>query len=326
MSKSLVLSVPDWNVSEIKYMAPKINDKGGKSINIISKQTNRALTISTPLMMTWGISDYIDEKGDSDGKFSISMNFPNDDYSTPSTDIFLSKIKSFENQLLDDAVKNSELWFGEEMSREVVKHMFFPVLKFSKNKETKKIDHSRPPSLKAKVPNYGGKWNVEIYDTSSNLIFPSENPLLTPIDFVPKCSNVAIVLAVSQIWIGGKGWGCTLKMIQCIVKPREIVSVTGKCHIELSEEDKQILNGDAQTTQTQTEILHEPQNTTVVDDSDDETPVEQPVELTIEEPSLLEVPKKKVIVKQQILEPSTLVESSIVEAPKKKMIVKKKIV
>jgi hypothetical protein len=42
MSKSVVLSVPDWNVSEVKYMTPKLNDKGGKSINIISKQTNRS--------------------------------------------------------------------------------------------------------------------------------------------------------------------------------------------------------------------------------------------------------------------------------------------
>ena len=349
MSKSIVLSAPDWNVSEIKYMAPKINDKGGKSINIISKQTNRALTISTPLMMTWGISDYVDEKGDSDGKFNISLNFPNDDYSTPSTDIFLSKIKSFENQLLDDAVKNSELWFGEVMSREVVKHMFFPVLKYSKNRDTKKVDLSRPPSLKAKVPNYGGKWNVEIYDTSSNLIFPNENPLLTPIDFVPKCSNVAIVLGVSQVWIGGKGWGCTLKMVQCIVKPREVVSVTGKCHIELSEDDKTALNCDVQSQQ---EIVYEIENTTTVDDSDDDEKTTTFADL--KEPSFVGPPSKKVIVKQlsttptltPTLTPTPLVTSTSstpmeetttpptfagetptttpLEAPKKKMVVKKK--
>ena len=32
MSKS-VLSINEWMTSSVKYMAPKINDKGGKSIN-----------------------------------------------------------------------------------------------------------------------------------------------------------------------------------------------------------------------------------------------------------------------------------------------------
>jgi hypothetical protein len=129
-AKPIVLNVDDWDTTQVKYMLPKVNDKGGKSINIVSKQTNRSLHISTPLMMTWGIADFVDEKGEADGKYSISLNFPNDEYRNKQTDDFLDKLKAFENQVLDDAVKNSELWFGEEgMSREVVKHMFFPVLK-----------------------------------------------------------------------------------------------------------------------------------------------------------------------------------------------------
>ena len=239
MSKNIVLNVGDWNTSEVKYMAPKVNDKGGKSVTIISKQTNRTLNITTPLMMTWGISDYVDEKtGESDGKYSISLVFPNDDYKSDATDSFLQKLKDFENQVLDDAVKNSELWFGDTLNREVIKHMFFPILKYSKNKDTKKVDYTRPPTIRAKVPNYGGKWGIEIYDTQSNLIFPCENPNMTPMDFVPKMSSVACVLGFSQLWVGGKGFGVQLKMIQCVVKPRLVESVYGKCHIELSSAEK----------------------------------------------------------------------------------------
>jgi hypothetical protein len=51
-------------------MQPKINDRGAKSINIISTQSNRALHISTPLMMTWGISDFVDEKT---GRATVEM-------------------------------------------------------------------------------------------------------------------------------------------------------------------------------------------------------------------------------------------------------------
>lgn len=241
-SKNVVVNVAEWDTSAIKYMAPKVNDKGGKSISLISKQTNRMLHITTPLMMTWGISDFIDDAGNSDGKYSISLNFPNDEYRTPATDEFLVKLKAFEQQILQDAVANSETWWGESMSLELCKHTFFPFLKYSKNKDTKKIDLSKPPSLRAKVPFYNGKWGVEIYDTNSRQIFPSENEHVTPMDFVPKLSRVACGLQCTGIWIGGKGWGLTWKMFQCIVKPREVVTVYGKCHINLSTEDKEVLD------------------------------------------------------------------------------------
>lgn len=242
MSKPVVIETSEWNPSMIKYMAPKVNDRGGKSISMISKQTNRSLHISTPLLMTWGITDFVDEKtGESDGKYSLSLQFPNDEYSNASIQTFLQKLKAFETQILEDAVTNSELWWGEEMALAVCKHTFFPFIKYSRNKDTKKIDYTKPPSIRAKVPYYDGKWNVELYNTKSELIFPCEQAHLTPVDFVPKQSQIACVLQCGGIWIGGKGWGLTWKLVQGIVKPREIVSVFGKCHIKLSAEEKTII-------------------------------------------------------------------------------------
>lgn len=270
-AKPIVLTTADWNTSANKYMPPKVNERGGKSISMISKQTNRSLHLSTPLLMTWGVADFVDEKGESDGKFSMSLNFPNAEYATPATNMFLQKLKDFENQILDDAVTNSELWWGEEMSREVAKHTFFPFIKYSRNKDTKKIDTSKPPSIRAKVPYYNGKWAVEIYDTKSNMIFPCENDNLTPVDFIPKMSSVACVLQCGGIWIGGKGWGLTWKLIQCVVKPRELVSVYGKCQIALSAEDIDTL----ETQEIKEDVGEEEDNqpaatSTAVEDSDNE--------------------------------------------------------
>jgi hypothetical protein len=250
----MVLSVPDWNVSSIKFMAPKTTDKGGKAITVISTQTKRNLHISTPLMMTWGIGDWMDEKGESNGRYSMALNFPNEEYNTPQTDEFLRKIKEFENLILQKAVENSELWWGTPMSLELCKHTFFPFVKVGKNKETKKPDPSKT-SISAKIPLYNGKWGIQIYDCKKvenepkpkmNLIFPCDNDNLTPIDFVPKFSQVACVLQCGGIWITGKGWGLTWRAIQCIVKPREVVSIYDRCHISLSTEeidtlDKQVI-------------------------------------------------------------------------------------
>lgn len=339
-SKPVVLSVQEWDTSAVKYMAPKTNEKGGKSINLISKQTNRTLHFSTPLMMTWGVSDFVDEKtGESDGKFSISLNFPNEEYRNPSTDLFLKKIKDFENQILDDAVKNSELWWGEEMSREVCKHTFFPFLKYSKNKETKKVDLSKPPSIRAKVPYYNGKWGTEIYNTKQSLLFPCDNVNVTPLDFIPKFSNVACVLQCGGLWIGGKGWGLTWKMIQCIVKPHEIVSVYGKCQIQLSPEDCDTI--DNQKIPEDVADLEEPYvvvtvksapapTSTLVEDSDDEMPPVDPEPEPVKEPVPVAVaPVKKVV--KKVAPPAVPVEEPVEEAAApaadavKKKIVKKKV-
>jgi hypothetical protein len=322
-SSPIVISVDQWNTSGIRYMQPKVNDRGGKSINIISTQSNRALHLSTPLMMTWGISDYTDEKtGESDGKFTISLNFPNDQYKTDATDQFLKKLKEFENQILDDAVKNSEAWFGDELSRDVVKHNFFPFLKYSKDKNTKKFDYNKPPAIRAKVPNYDGRWAVEIYDTNQKLIFPCDNDRMTPQDFITKLSKVACVIQCGGLWFGGKGWGITWKLNQCVVKPQEVVSVYGKCHIELSSDDLSSMNKPAPTEAVDDdEEVVEPivssKTAVEVEDSDEEQE-EEP------EPVVAVAPVKKIIKKaaEPVVEAPVATEAE----PVKKKVVKKKAV
>ena len=273
-STPVVLGPSDWDTSAVKFLPPRVNYMGGKAINVISRQTNRSLHISTPLMMTWGIADYVNEHGESDGKFSITLNFPNEEYSNEATSEFLKKMKDFESKILDAAVENSEQWWGEKMSREICKHTFFPWIKYRKNKETKKLDLESPPSIRAKVPKYGDKWNVELYDTESNQMFPCDDPDATPPDFVPKMSNIACVLQCGGIWIGGKGWGLTWKMVQGVVKPRVNNSIYGKCHIQLSNDEKEKMNSAPVVNNDDDYVddddVDDDVVDTVVDDSDDE--------------------------------------------------------
>jgi hypothetical protein len=335
---SNTLSINNWDVKAVKYMTPKVNDKGGKSINIISTQTNRTLNVTSPLMMSWGIADFVDEKGESDGKFSISLNFPGEEYTTGGTNLFLEKLKKFEENFIDDAVKNSEEWFGEKMSREIVKHMYFPILKYSKNKDTKKIDYSKPPSIRAKVTNYGGKWNVEIFDIKMKMVFPdSTNSDLSPIEFVPKLSQVACMLSISNVWIGGKGCGITLKLTQCIVKPKESISLVGKCQIELSSEDMDSVCVEEEIVVEKDQKSHDTQ----VEDSDDEieTLVVKIEEVKIEEVKIEEVKIEEVKIEEVKIEEVKIEEVKIEEVKieevkpvvpvivkKKAVIIKKKVV
>jgi hypothetical protein len=315
-NRSVVLKTEEWTPSQITTKGPRLNDRGGKQIPVISTETNRALQLSTPMMTQWGIGDFVDkETGESDGKYSMSLNFPNPEYSSAATDDLLAKFKAFEEQILNDAVANSEVWWGEKMSREVVKHTFFPFLKYPKNKDTKKTDYTKPPSIRVKVPYYNGKWDVELYDTASRKIFPDESkPELTPIDFVPKSSRVACVIKCTGIWIGGKGWGLTWKLVQAVAqKPR--ASLTGQCFLKLKTADKEKLKQSSpQITASSVEEDDEEDivqpaltgaaavSSTIVDDSDDEeliVPKVEPISAASSAASTIQT-KKKIIKKKAV--------------------------
>ena len=328
-SSPIVVTTSDWDTAALRYMQPKVNERGGKAISIISTQSNRSLHLSTPLMMTWGISDFVDEKtGESDGKFSMSLNFPNADYTNAPAEEFLTKMKNFDKQIIDDAVKNSEAWFGEELTREIIQHGYSSSVKYSNIKGTKKPDLTKPPSIRAKVPCYNGKWGVEIYDTRSNRIFPCDNENMTPIDFIPKKSNVACVIQCGGLWAVAGKWGITWKLVQSVVKPQEVVSVFGKCHIQLSPDDIKMMDTSPAPKGDDEEEVHvvstpvakpapvpvaKPAPTsTTVEDSDDEEPVvakkePEPVVEAVAEPVVEEadepvvVAKKKTVVKKKVV-------------------------
>jgi hypothetical protein len=217
--------------------------------------------------------------------------------------------------------------------------MFFPILKYPKNKDTKKFDYTRPPTIKAKVPLYDGKWGVEIFDTKSKLIFPNGDSNMTPMDFIPKGSVVACVLAFSQVWIGGKGMGIQMKLVQCIVKPREVVSSIGKCQINLSDEEMDTLTSGAE--ETPVVVVPVSETITAVCDSDDEKDeiskpvvvkkvikkmaepvvvVPEPVVVVVPEPVVVVVPEPVVVV--VVPEPVVVVPAPVVV----KKIIKKSVV
>jgi len=312
-SAPIVVPVADWKPNQLRFMPPKVNAQGGKSISLISTQSNRSLHIATPSLNTWGISDFVDPNtGISDGKFQISLSFPNDTYATKSTEMFLQKMEQFEQAIIDAAVQNSELWWGEPLEQSILKHTLFPVLKYAKIKGTKKIDTTKKPNINAKVPFYENenKWNVEIYDTKGELLFPNVNEELTPSHFVPKLSTVACVLQCGGIWIGGKGWGVTWKLVQAVVKPKITDSVFGKCHIQLTDEDQSAIENndiaedgdDMSSTAPQSSTAKvggstpTPSNNTQVADSDEEDEEEVPAPVPTPVKKVIEVPAPKVVV------------------------------
>ena len=296
-----IVSGTAFNVNtDYAYTKPKLNANNGKSIGILNKHNMKSLYISTPLMLTWGVNEWSDDKT---GKksFDLALQFPSEENSECSA--FLKNMQELEMRIKSDVITNCKEWLGKpKMSSDAVDALWSPMLKYPKDKTSDEFDYSRAPSLKVKIQYWEGVFkNVELYNEAGTLVFPNANDDNMSIsDFIVKGSNMATIIQCGGIWVANGKFGVTWKLFQGVVKPK--TSLSGKCHIVLSEKDKEKM-----VASLDVDDDDEPEKTvasvTEVPDSDDEEVVVEKVK---------EEPKEEV--KQVDVE----------DAPKKKRIVKKK--
>lgn len=235
----MVIAGASFNpLTDMKYTKPKVNNVGGRSVGIVNSKTSTVLNLSSPLMLTWGVQDFTDEKT---GKVSydLALQFPNEGFETPATKKFLANMAAFEKKIKEDAITNSKEWFSKpKMTADAVDALWTPVLKYPKNKDTLETDTTRAPTIKVKLPFWDGAWkDLELYDVEMSPIFPDPmNPVLSPKDLIAKGSHIAVSIQCGGIWFANGKFGVTWKLFQAIVKPK--MSLKGKCHIKLEEDEK----------------------------------------------------------------------------------------
>lgn len=232
-----IISATTFNANnDVKYTKPKINKSGGKSIGILNANNNKQLLLSTPIILTWGVNEFVDEQN---GKksYNMSLQFPNDSYATEQNTKFLEAMKGFEAKLKQDALKNSKEWLNKtKTSAEVIDALFTPMLKYPKDKNTGEHDYTRAPSLNVKLGYWNDEFDCEVYDHSQRQLFPANDPSKTNLlSLIPKSANVAVILKCGGLWFANGKFGCTWKLVQAAVRPKE--SLKGKCLITLSNDE-----------------------------------------------------------------------------------------
>ena len=317
-----IIDGTQFNVNNIMYTSPKANPQGGKSVNVLNKQTKTSLRLSTPLMLTWGASDYVDEKtGQGNGKFEMSLQFPSEEYKTEDTDAFFTNMMAFQNKVKSDALTYSKEWFGKvHKSADIIDELFSPMLKYPNQKGSREPDYSKQPALKIKIRRWEGVWKCEIYDEDNEPLFPSStNSNVSPLDYLKKGTTVALIIQFAGIWFVNGKFSISWNLVQAVVqKPR--ATLTGKCFIQLKKTDKEKLKSASPPVEEE-EDVGEHISATIVDDSEDEdtdaptysakkvTGVEEEVSSSVSAP---------------VQEESVSVPVSTTEAPKKKVVAKRK--
>jgi hypothetical protein len=298
------------NTSVFMYSAPKAHESGGKVVNLMNKSSKEAIALSTPLILTWGAQEGLDQAKKPTGKFTMSLQFPTMEYSNPDLENFLKSMKALEAKVKADAITYSKEWFGKTITNpEIIDEKFNIMLRHPKVKGSEELDLAKPPTLTVKLPCWKGVWKSEIYDEDGEPVFISGkvNNQLSPLDFIKKQTQVACVIQCGGIWFVNGKFSITWNLKQAVVqKPKE--SMEGKCLIKLKTADKEVLK-----KQVVEEIEEDDHiSSAIVDDSDEE---EEHVPISVFVPPVVVEEEKKPV-------PVPVVVAAVA-APVKKVVKKK---
>jgi len=309
-----ILDGTNIDLSVISYSKPKAHASGGKVVNVYNKTDMKSLSLQTPLMLTWGAQEGKDQQGNLTGKYTMSLQFPTEDYSNADLNAFLANMRSFVAKVKDDAMANSKEWFGKVISSaEVIEEKFNVMLRHPKKKGTEEIDETKPPTMTIKVPCWNGVWKPEIYDEEGEPLYVNGkvNTHLSPLEFLKPKSHVIAVIQCGGLWFVNGKISITWNLHQAVVQ-KPAPSMEGKLLIKLKTTDKEKMKA---LPQPDDDV--DPDGAvgaTIVEDSDDEhepvqaptptpapaptpvvapAPVEEEVDTPI--PAAAEPPKKKIV-------------------------------
>jgi hypothetical protein len=314
---SAIIDGTNIDTNVFSYSAPKANPSGGKVVNLYNKNYKESLTIATPLMLTWGAQEGLDQAKNPTGKFTLSLQFPNSEYKNADAEAFLASMREVESKIKEDALTYSKEWFGKSItSSDVMDEKFNVMLRHpKKEKGSAEPDLNKPPTLSIKIPCWKGVWQSEIYDEDGNPLFlkGKSAPHLSPLDFLKPKTHVICLIQCGGLWFVNGKVSITWNLKQAIVqKPKTSTIAEGTCFLKPKADEVQKLK-----TLPPPEDDIDPDGavvSTIVDDSDDEfelpppsVPVPVPVEsvpLVVEsvpvpvvvEPVATEEPKKKRVI------------------------------
>ena len=287
MAERNVVLAKNVDVSKIKYSAPRTLDNQSKSIYV--NYEGSSITIQTPLVrLPYGVGDWndknVDEKSTGETKqkkYDLSFSFDGVD-SNPKIKELLEKMQEIENKIAEDAFENRIAWLDDDFDgiKSVVKKLFTPIIKYDKDKVTKKPTGKYPPTMKCKLP----------YDTRAEIFtFVSQDMNGEEIDFKTimrslKGAKARLIIQLSSIWIAGGRFGCIWKVVRGrfeVTKPTAVDFIEDS-DVEVADEDE---------TEDSTNNLTEKMNnvtiaskTTVVESSEEEEDDNENDDSEIDEP------------------------------------------
>ena len=141
--------------------------------------------------------------------YSVELSFRGHEQ-RPEIKEFMQAMNSLDEFMLNEGVKNSKSWFKADLSRDVVKAFYTPLVKYSMDKSGNVLSY--PPNLKLKLPKNNDEFEAKFYDVNGTLYkgVPVE-------DLLAKGVQVTAIMECGGVWFAGSKFGLTWRAKQVAI-------------------------------------------------------------------------------------------------------------
>jgi hypothetical protein len=138
-------------------------------------------------------------------------------------------LQSIDEFMIEQGVKNSRSWFKSDMKQDVVRALYTPLVKWSKDKNGDVKPY--PPGVKVTLRKVGDNFEVKMFDANKE-----EYQGIPVEDLLVKGAVVRCVMQCTGVWFAGGKYGLSWKANQ-MVMDKVPESIRGYAFVDDEEGD-----------------------------------------------------------------------------------------
>ena len=207
MSSTVVLA-SNFDTKKLSFTQPKVLDSGGKQSYV--NYDGGMFVFQTPTCtLPYGMSAF-DKAGPI--KYSAELSLRGYDEASSKMQQFYQALNTLDEYMIDQGVKNSKQWFKADLSRDVIKAFYTPMIRISKDKDGNPKPY--PPTVKCalKQKRDSQEFDVTCYNEKREQYrgIPLEELLV-------KGAQMTCLIQCTGMWFAGSKYGLSWKLTQALI-------------------------------------------------------------------------------------------------------------
>jgi len=287
------------DISKFTFSDTQVNQYGGKSCKV--KYDGEDFMFQTPRMRCpYGLGAFEEKDGDGNvikTKYSLDFSFSGfetDDDGVPGKPkvrALFDMLQGLDKKLISKTVENSYAWLGvDDLNESAAKVLTREIIKWPRDKKTKKITDKYAPTFKAKMGFYDGRFTVNAFNSNKQPIPSDELPSNCP----KGTEAVSIIKLLGLTFAGGKcGYSFRVYQIK-LYMPARLPSYAFQ---DDSDDDEPVEAAPPVPPQPTIVVSAKPELVEDSDDEDDDLDLDD--ESEEEEEEVVKAPSPKKIVKKR---------------------------
>lgn len=199
---SQVVKINEFATEKLTLGQVKVMESGGKMCSL-NYAGGKLMTQVGSLVLPYGMNVF-DKAGPI--KYSMDLSLRGHEENSKIKSIY-DAFHSLDEWMIDQGVKNSKAWFKADLTRDVVKAFYTPMVKVAKDADGNPKPY--PPTIKVNLRKMDDKFEVNVFDDKKR---PYEGVPLQ--DLLVKGAYLTTLIHCTSVWFAGSKFGLSWKALQ----------------------------------------------------------------------------------------------------------------